>query len=43
MEQILYNPLPETWEQLTERNVPDDAAIAQSVAEIVAAVRRNGD
>ncbi len=43
MEQILYNPLPETWEQLTERNVPDDAAIAQSVADIVAAVRRNGD
>lgn len=41
--QIIENPSRSTWAELTERNIPDDAAIEQSVADIVAEVRRRGD
>lgn len=41
--EIILNPSPDTWEALAERNTPDDAAIARSVADIVQTVRREGD
>ena len=41
--EIILNPTPDTWEALAERNIPDDAAIAQSVADIVRTVRNEGD
>lgn len=41
--QILNNPPRTDWAKLTERNIPDDAAIEQSVADIVSEVRRRGD
>lgn len=41
--EILCHPAPETWMQLAERNIPGDEAIAKSVADIVATVRREGD
>lgn len=41
--EIILNPSPDTWEALAERNTPDDAAIAQSVADIVHTVRTEGD
>lgn len=40
---IINNPARAEWDLLTERNVPDDAAIAESVARIVTQVRREGD
>lgn len=41
--EIIYNPEKSDWSALTERNIPDDAAIAGSVARIVEQVRREGD
>lgn len=41
--QILNNPPRTDWAKLTERNIPDDAAIEQSVGDIVSEVRRRGD
>lgn len=41
--EIINNPDRSTWDALTERNVPDDAAIAESVERIVRDVRNEGD
>lgn len=41
--EILNNPSRNQWAALVERNVPDDAAIEESVKNIVAAVREQGD
>lgn len=41
--QTLYNPTPEQWEQICERNTPDDQTIANRVADIVNEVRNKGD
>lgn len=41
--EIINNPATNTWDALTERNVPDDAAIARSVEHIVRDVRNGGD
>jgi len=41
--QTLYNPPRASWPQLIERNVPDDAAIERTVADIVERVRSEGD
>ena len=41
--EILNNPSRDTWDALTERNVPNDAAIEESVREIVATVKAQGD
>lgn len=41
--EIICNPSRETWPALVERNIPDDDAIADSVAAIVDRVRREGD
>lgn len=40
---ILNNPSRDTWDALTERNIPNDAAIKESVREIVATVKAQGD
>lgn len=40
---ILNNPSRDTWDALTERNIPNDAAIEESVREIVATVKAQGD
>ena len=34
--EIILNPTPDTWEALAERNIPDDAAIAQAMQHYVA-------
>lgn len=41
--EILNNPSRDTWDALTERNIPNDAAIEESVREIVATVKAQGD
>lgn len=41
--EIICNPPRESWSALVERNIPDDKAIADSVAAIVERVRREGD
>lgn len=41
--EILNNPTRDTWDALTERNIPNDAAIEESVREIVATVKAQGD
>lgn len=41
--QIILHPERTAWAALTERNIPDDAAIAADVAAIVDRVRREGD
>lgn len=41
--EILNNPSRDTWDALTERNIPNDAAIEESVREIVATVKEQGD
>ena len=41
--EILNNPSRDTWDALTERNIPNDAAIEDSVREIVATVKAQGD
>lgn len=40
---LIINPKREEWTALTERNVPDDAAVVESVAHIIAEVRAHGD
>lgn len=40
---MYLNPPKNTWASLIERNVPDDAAITESVRHIVAEVRTKGD
>lgn len=41
--EILNNPSRDTWDALTERNIPNDAAIEESVREIVSTVKAQGD
>ncbi len=41
--EIINNPDTSTWDVLTERNIPDDAAISESVERIVRDVRNEGD
>ncbi len=41
--ELIVNPPRSAWPALTERNVPDDEAIGERVAAIVARVRRDGD
>lgn len=41
--EIICNPERVDWPALTERNIPDDDAIADSVVRIVGRVRREGD
>ena len=41
--EILNNPSRDIWDALTERNIPNDAAIEESVREIVATVKAQGD
>lgn len=41
--EILNNPSRNSWNALTERNIPDDAAIEESVKDIVSNVKRQGD
>lgn len=38
--EILNNPSRDTWDALTERNIPNDAAIEESVREIVPLLKR---
>jgi histidinol dehydrogenase len=40
---IVINPAVDDWQQLTERNIPDDASIQSAVEQIVESVRVNGD
>lgn len=40
---IVINPAVADWQQLTERNTPDDAGIQSAVEQIVETVRVNGD
>ena len=42
MEKILYPP-KEMWEELCERNIPEDRDIEKSVEDIIAGVRKEGD
>lgn len=37
------NPPKESWKQLSERNIPDDLEIEETVREILDNVRKNGD
>ncbi len=41
--QIILQPAPSAWDELTIRNIPDDEGIALRVGEIVDEVRRRGD
>ena len=41
--EIMENPARSTWDALTERNIPDDAAIEESVRNIVETVKARGD
>lgn len=41
--EVLNNPSRDIWDALTERNIPNDAAIEESVREIVATVKAQGD
>ena len=41
--EIILQPAPSAWDELTVRNIPDDEGIALRVGEIVEEVRRRGD
>ena len=41
--EIILQPAPPAWDELTIRNIPDDEGIALRVGEIVEEVRRRGD
>ena len=41
--EIILQPAPSAWDELTIRNIPDDEGIALRVGEIVEEVRRRGD
>ena len=41
--EIIVNPAPSQWEKMCERNAPSDDKVIESVKQIVANVRKNGD
>lgn len=40
---IIINPARQEWDKLCERNIPEDSAIEETVSEIIANVKENGD